>query len=72
MDNASISRLVLLIVALLTYFGINIPETVVELITGLIVSIVGLYAAYKNNYLFTRGKAQKEVLEKEGLYEKNK
>ena len=72
LDKASIIRLVSLVVALVAYFGINIPENTVELVGSLIVSIVGLYTAYKNNYLFGRGEKQKDALKRVGLYEENK
>lgn len=72
MDKASVIRVLTLIAALLAYFGINVPESTIELVTYVIVGVTGLYAAYKNNYLFSRGKKQKELLEKEGLYERNK
>lgn len=48
-DKASVVRLVALIVALLTYFGINLPENVVEAITSIAVGVYALYMAWKNN-----------------------
>ncbi|WP_069187705.1 phage holin [Alkalihalobacillus pseudalcaliphilus] len=67
MDKASIVRFIGLIVALLAYFGLNVPEDVVEGITSLVVAVLAIYAAFKNNYITAKGKKQKEVLEKEGL-----
>jgi len=72
MDKASVLRILVLIASLLGYFGVNVPETTLELAAGIVASVVGLYVAYKNNYLFSRGKQQKEVLEATRLYEKNK
>lgn len=72
MDKPSVIRALGLIASLLAYFGINVPESTIELVAFVIVGIMGLYTAYKNNYLFERGLKQKETLEKEGLYEKNK
>ncbi|SEA54371.1 holin, SPP1 family [Thalassobacillus cyri] len=67
MDKASIARIISLIVSLLTYFGINVPEDVVEAATGIVFGVLVLWAAYKNNYLFKKGHAQKLELEKKGL-----
>lgn len=72
MDKASFVRMVGLVASFLAYFSINIPESTVELIASLLFGAFGLYAAYKNNYLFTRGQEQKEVLRQKGLYERNK
>ena len=72
MDKTSVLRLLVLIASLLAYVNINIPETTIEMIASVFVGVVGLYTAYKNNYLFTKGQKQKEVLEREGLYEKHK
>jgi uncharacterized membrane-anchored protein len=52
MDKGSVIRFLALIASLLAYFRIDVPETTIELIASLVVSAVGIYAAYKNNYLF--------------------
>ncbi|WZY01586.1 phage holin [Bacillus sp. FSL W7-1360] len=67
MDAGSITRFVGLIVALLAYFGINMPTDLVEGITSLVVAVLAVYVAFKNNYLTRHGQEQKEVLEKQGL-----
>lgn len=72
LDKMSIVRFISLIVALLAYFGVHIPETTVELIATLIATVVTIYVAYKNNYLFGRGQEQKQALKRVGLYEENK
>lgn len=72
MDKGSVIRLLVLISSLLAYFRIDVPETTIELIASFVVSAVGLYTAYKNNYLFSRGLKQKEVLKSEGLYKEIK
>jgi len=72
MDKMSVVRVLMLIASLLAYFNINVPESTIELVASLIVSIIGLYVAYKNNYLFERGRKQKQALDIVGLYEKNK
>lgn len=72
MDRASIVRVITLIASIIAYFGINLPESTIEAVSYVIFGIIVLYTAYKNNYLFTRGKKQKEVLEATSLYEKNK
>lgn len=72
MDLASIVRVVTLLAGLLVYAGINVPENVIEAISYVVFGIFTLYVAYKNNYLFKRGKKQKKFLESYELYEKNK
>ena len=67
MDKASVTRVVLTIAALVAYFGINIPEELVEYIVGAIMLALTLWSMWKNNYLAKKGKAQKEVLEKHDL-----
>jgi len=68
----SIVRILLFVASGLAYFNINVPESTVELISYIVFGLIGLYTAYKNNYLFKRGMAQKEVLEAVELYEENK
>lgn len=71
-DKQSVLRFLGLIAALLAYFNINTPESTIEGLASVVVGLVSLYVAYKNNYLFERGKKQKEVLKRSKLYEKNK
>lgn len=71
-DLPSITRMVALVASMAAYFGYNIPETTVESVSMVIFGGVSLYSAYKNNYLFTRGRKQKEVLDMHGLYKKAK
>jgi SPP1 family holin len=71
-DLPSITRIVALLASMAAYFGYNVPKTTVEWVSMVIFGTVSLYSAYKNNYLFTRGHKQKEVLEKHGLYKKVK
>jgi SPP1 family holin len=72
MDKASITRIALLIISLanllLESLGYaHIPEFLGELTAEIILALVSLYTAWKNNYLSKKGKAQKQVLEKNGL-----
>lgn len=71
-DLPSITRIVALVASMSAYFGYNIPETTVEWVSMVIFGVISLYSAYKNNYLFTRGQKQKEVLEIHSLYKKAK
>lgn len=72
MDTKSYSRFILLIIAvlnsvlnLLGYETINdeLANNIVAVVSGFVI----LYVGWKNNYLSKKGKAQKEVLEREGL-----
>lgn len=72
MDTASLTRYVLLIVsvlnATLTMMGHSVitdetANNVVLVVTG----VYALYVGFKNNYLTSKGQAQKEVLEQHGL-----
>lgn len=72
MDKESVFRMIALIASFIAYFGINVPESVVEAVSYVVFGAIILYTAYKNNYLFKRGKKQKEVLEATNLYESNK
>lgn len=66
-DKASVARVVALVISLVAYFGINIPENMEEYIVGAAMLGITLYAAWKNNYIARKGKKQKEVLEKHNL-----
>ncbi|MDO7281750.1 phage holin [Shouchella clausii] len=67
LDAPSMTRFIGLIVALLAYFGVNVPEDLTEAITSLAVAILAVYTAWKNNYISKKGHQQKEVLQAKGL-----
>lgn len=66
-DAPSVARFIGLIVALLAYFGVNVPEDLTEAVTSLAVAILAVYTAWKNNYISRKGHQQKEALQKQGL-----
>lgn len=66
-DKASVVRIVALVLTLVAYFGVNVPEGIEEYIVGAVMLVITIYSAWKNNYLAKKGKAQKEVLEKHNL-----
>lgn len=66
-DKASVARVVAAIIALVAYFGINVPENMDEYIVGAVMLVVTLWGIWKNNYIAHKGKKQKEVLEKHDL-----
>lgn len=72
LDRASIVRVLLFIASALAYLGVNIPESTVEFVSYVVFGAIGLYGLYKNNYLFERGKKQKQLLDKFGLYDETK
>lgn len=72
MDKMSIGRIIALVVVLinaaLNLFGFQtIPVEFGEHLTALILIVVSLWTAWKNNYLTRKGQEQKKVLEKSGL-----
>lgn len=67
LDKASLLRVLMLLGLLLANFGINVPEETFDWVAQIIVALIALYTAHKNNYLFKKGLKQKEVLEQEGL-----
>lgn len=72
MDKASVSRFVLLIIAVinavLNLVGYQtISDEMANDIVAIISGLIMLWAAWKNNYLSKKGLKQKEVLKKEGL-----
>lgn len=72
MDKASISRFVVLIVAVvnavLNLLGYQtISDQLVNDIVAVISGFVMIWVGWKNNYLSKRGKKQKEVLRQNGL-----
>jgi SPP1 family holin len=67
MDKASITRVVTLVVvlinAVLNLFGYEtIPTEFSEHISAVVLIVVSLWTAWKNNYLSRKGKDQKEIL----------
>lgn len=66
-DKMSIARIVALIASIVAYFGLNFPEEVQDYVVGAVMLILTLYSAWKNNYLSSKGKRQKQVLKDKGL-----
>lgn len=66
-DKASVARVVALVISLVAYFGINVPENMEEYIVGAVMLTLAIYTAWKNNYLARKGREQKKVLEKHDL-----
>lgn len=72
MDKASLTRFILLIVAVLNaVLNLLGYQTISDELANDIVAVVSgiyfLYVAWKNNYLSKKGIKQKEVLKREGL-----
>lgn len=71
LDKASVTRLVLAILAagklILEPFGIEIPQELADSIANAAGALFVVYAAWKNNYVSDKGKAQKAVLQENGL-----
>jgi Phage lysis protein, holin. len=61
-DKASIARIVALVASILAYFGMNFPEDTQEYVVGAVMLVLTIYAAWKNNYLSSKGKKQQKVL----------
>lgn len=73
MDKASVTRYVLLVIAVINSFlnlaGYQtIDNDTANLIVGLISAGFMLYAGWRNNYLSKKGQAQKEVLKQNNLH----
>lgn len=66
-DKASVARIVALVVTLVAYFNVNVPENMEEYIVGAVMLVITIYTAWKNNYLARKGREQKKVLEKHNL-----
>lgn len=69
MDKASVARFFGLIVALLAYFGINLPESLVDGLVMIVVGAFAVYTAWKDNDITKKAiarKAKLKELEKEG------
>jgi len=72
MDKASITRVVALVIvlvnAVLNLAGFEtIPTEFGDDLSAVLLVVVSLWTAWKNQYLSKKGKAQKEALEKAGL-----
>jgi SPP1 family holin len=75
MDKASLGRIIALIIvlvnAVLNLLGYKtIPDEFGEYITSLLLIIVSLWTAWKNNYLSKKGGLQKKALQAQGLIKK--
>jgi uncharacterized membrane protein YfcA len=66
-DKASITRLVMTVIALLAYFGVNVPDEYIEYLVGAVMLLVVGYTFFRNNYLTRKGLAQKETLKRHDL-----
>lgn len=71
LDKASVTRLVLAIAAgaklALEPFGIDFPQEVADSIANAAGALFVVYAAWKNNYVSEKGKAQKAALQENGV-----
>lgn len=67
MDKASIARIIFAVAALVKLFGVEIPEEVINAVVDVVAAVVVLWVAFKNNYLTSKGKLQKDVLQKNNL-----
>jgi SPP1 family holin len=75
MDKSSAARMVALVLvvinAVLNLFGYEtIPVEFGEHVTALLLIVISVWTAWKNNYLSKRGQAQKKALQVKGLYKK--
>ncbi|RLL45154.1 phage holin [Oceanobacillus piezotolerans] len=75
MDRGTIIRTIVLMIALINQFlvifgksPLPIDSALVEqLVSTLFTLIMSLHAWFKNNYLTSKGRKQREILEKHGL-----
>jgi SPP1 family holin len=75
MDKASVTRVVALVIvlinAVLNLLGYQtIPIEFGEHITAVLLIVIALWTAWKNNYLSKNGGLQKKALQAQGLYKK--
>lgn len=63
-DKASIARFIGLIVGLLAYFGINVPESFEEGVVSVLFGLYVIYTSYKNNDFTKEAKAGTEYMKK--------
>lgn len=66
-DKASVARVVALVISLVAYFNINVPEGMDEYIVGAVMLVITIYTAWKNNYLAKKGQEQAKVLKRHNL-----
>jgi len=71
-DKASIARYVVLVVAVVNALANlvgyqTIPDETTNQIVAALSAVVFLWAGWKNNYLSSKGKQQKEVLKRHDL-----
>jgi SPP1 family holin len=74
-DKASVGRVIALVIvlvnAVLNLFDYEtIPVKFGEHISALVLIVVSLWTAWKNNYLSKKGGLQKKALQAQGLYKK--
>ncbi|OEH54752.1 holin [Oceanobacillus sp. E9] len=75
MDKATLTRTIVLVIALvnqfLVIFGLNpilgTEQLWGEVIAMIITAVAATWAWFKNNYVTARGKSQKEVLQRNSL-----
>lgn len=75
MDRASIGRITALVIVLinaaLNLFGYQtIPAEFGEHLSAVLLIVVSLWTAWKNNYLSKKGQLQKKALQAQGLAKK--
>lgn len=71
LDKASVIRLTVAVLAavklILEPFGLDFPQEVIDALANTAGAIFVVYAAWKNNYVSKKGKAQKATLQEKGL-----
>jgi SPP1 family holin len=71
MDKASIIRMTTAVLAaaklVLGMFGIEIPQDITDALVDIVAAVWLIYTSWKNNYVSSRGKLQKDVLQKNNL-----
>jgi SPP1 family holin len=71
MDKASIVRMTTAVLAaaklVLNMFGVEIPQEITDGLVDIVAAVWLIYTSWKNNYVSSKGAAQKEQLKKAGL-----
>ena len=71
MDKGSIVRMTAAVLAALKLvlqpFGVEIGQDLIDAVVDVVAAIVVVIAAWRNNYISERGKAQRDQLRKAGL-----
>jgi SPP1 family holin len=71
MDRASLTRVVIAVLGLVKLlvepYGYEIPQGFIDWIADGIAVIAIAWAGWKNNYISQKGRAQQNVLKREGL-----